>query len=935
MEPERWRRIEKVFQAALDSEPSRRDSLLDEACAGDPSLRNEVESLLASHDRGGFTEAPAFADGLRVLEKNQSDALTGRRIGRYQVIREIGRGGMGAVHLAARADEAFRKEVAIKLIKRGLDTGSVIQRFRNERQILASLDHPNITRLLDGGTTEDGLPYFVMEYIQGEPIDKYCEARRLNTTERLKLFQSVCAAVHYAHQNLIIHRDIKPGNVLVTAEGVPRLLDFGIAKLLQPGLGSGATTDTMTAARLMTPEYASPEQVRGETITTASDVYSLGVLLYRLLTGHRPYRLAGRLPDEMERAICEEDPEKPSTVIDRREEFDAEGEITPQSVSETREGSPEKLRRRLRGDLDNIALKALRKEPQRRYTSAEQFSEDIRRHLEGLPVKAHADSWNYRAGKFVRRHRAGVVAAVLIVLSLVSGVVATAWQARVARRERARAESQFNDVRKLSTSFLFEFHDAIRNLPGATPARQLLVQRALEYLSKLAEEARGDRRLQRELAEAYMKVGNVQGNPYAANLGDAEGAAKSYDKALQISKALAQSDSTDPETRRCLARSYKSLGEVLPVLGRPGEAVKNFREAAAILESLTATDQDNAALRQELANSYQELGDVQGHSGLQNVGDPAGALESYRKALTLYETLAPQSAESRRGAALLQMRIGDLQASRDDLDGERQAYYSAMDIWQGLSAADPTNAEDLRRLAHAYRKVGGLQEDLQNFKEALKYYGKASSINEGLMNADPANAQATMSYAISLRWSGDLLNKLGDRRGALAKHRSVLQLLEKLYAGQRENVLVRGRLSDILIVIGGLLARAGESKEAHRLTSRGLLIARELAALPDVPPDDLGEFALHFLTCQPSDLREPATALQFAKKAVAKSGGTDSDGLDILAQAYFQNGEVTRAIETEERALKLLAPPRPNQPEPPKRRRIMSQLAKFKAAQPQ
>lgn len=933
MEPERWRQIEDLFQSALECEAGRRAALLDTACAGDLSLRQEVESLIASYEKGGFTETPAFEEGLTLLAESESRSLAGRSIGPYKVVRKIGHGGMGAVYLASRADQAFQKEVAIKLIKRGEDTEDVIRRFRSERQILASLDHPNITRLLDGGTTEDGLPYFVMEYIQGEPIDKYCDAHKLDTTERLMLFQGVCAAVHYAHQNLVIHRDIKPGNILVTAEGVPRLLDFGIAKLL--AAWSAIADRTITVGRPMTPDSASPEQVRGEAITTASDVYSLGVLLYRLLTGHRPYRLAGRLPDEMERAICEEDPEKPSAVIDRVEESGAEGAITPQSVSGTREGTPEKLRRRLRGDLDNIVLKALRKEPQRRYASAEQLSEDLRRHLEGLPVRAHADTWNYRAGKFVRRHRAGVAAAALIVLSLVSGVVATAWQARVARRERARAESQFNDVRKLTTSFLFEFHSAIQNLSGATPARQLLVQRALDYLSKLAEEAQGDRRLQRELAEAYLKVGDVQGNPYVPNLGDAEGAVKSYGNALQISKALTQSDSKDAEALRYLARSYKSLGEVLPLLGSPGEAMSNFRQAAGILEPLTAAEPNNAGLRQELANCYQELGDVEGHSGLQNLGDPVGALESYRKALGLYETLVSRDAGNRsvrRGAALLQLRIGDLQASRDDLKGETQAYYSAMDILEGLSAADPTNAEDRRRLAHAYRKVGGLQEDLGNFRDALKYYLKASSINEGLMNADPTNAQAGMSYAISLRWSGDLLNKLGDQSGALAKYRSVLQILERLSAAQQENVLVRGRRSDILIVMGGLLAKGGESAEAHRLTSRGLLIARELAGRPDAPPDDLSEYALHFLTCEPADLREPRTALQYAKKAVEKSGGADSDGLDILAQAYFQNGEVGRAIKIEEQALKLLAPPQPHQPDPPTRRRIMSQLAKFKAA---
>src|SRR5712692_6719494 len=332
MEPERWRQIEDAFQAALDCEPERRSAFLDAACGGDQSLREEVESLLASHEKAGFTEAPAFQDAVRLLEKNHS--LAGKRIGPYRVIREIGHGGMGAVYLAARADEAFRKEVAIKLIKRGFDTASVIQRFRSERQILASLDHANITRLLDGGTSEDGLPYFVMEYIRGEPIDSYCNTHKLNTVERLRLFEQVCAAVHYAHQNLVIHRDIKPGNVLVTAEGVPRLLDFGIAKLLNPELSPETIGATMTAAHLMTPEYASPEQVRGETMTTASDVYSLGVLLYELLAGHRPYRLANAAPADVERAICADEPERPSA---------AAGPV---------------LGRRLRGDLDNIVLMA-------------------------------------------------------------------------------------------------------------------------------------------------------------------------------------------------------------------------------------------------------------------------------------------------------------------------------------------------------------------------------------------------------------------------------------------------------------------------------------------------------------------------------------------------------------------------------------------------
>jgi len=313
MQPERWLQIEEIFQSVLDCAPENRAAFLDSACGGDADLRGEIESLLTSHEESGFTVPAAFEDAIKVLEQHTGQLKEGRRIGPYRVVREIGRGGMGSVYLAARADDAYQKLVAVKIIRRGLDTDDIIRRFRSERQIQATLDHPNITRLLDAGTTDDGLPYFVMEYIEGEPIDQYCDVRKLNVTDRLKLFQSVCAAVRYAHQNLVIHRDIKPGNVLVTKEGVPRLLDFGIAKLLAPEASLGDAT--LTSLRLLTPEYASPEQVRGEVITTASDVYSLGILLYRLLTGHLPYRVALSSTTDLERAICDQEPERPSLAV--------------------------------------------------------------------------------------------------------------------------------------------------------------------------------------------------------------------------------------------------------------------------------------------------------------------------------------------------------------------------------------------------------------------------------------------------------------------------------------------------------------------------------------------------------------------------------------------------------------------------------------------
>ncbi|MET0647123.1 MAG: protein kinase [Pyrinomonadaceae bacterium] len=396
MTPERWKQIESVFDDAIELAAAERDAYLTTACGGDAELRRQVEMLIRSHDQAGsFIEEPAVAGVLSDGGKFEDEApFIGRRVGSYRIVRELGRGGMGAVYLAVRADDEFQKRVAVKLVKRGMDTDFILRRFRQERQILASLEHQNIARLLDGGTTDDGLPFFVMDYIDGLPINQFSDAHKLSTPERLRLFLKVCAAVSFAHLNLVIHRDLKPSNVLVMADGTPKLLDFGIAKLLNPEMGARTIDPTTLAMRLMTPEYASPEQVRGETVTMVSDVYSLGVLLYDLLTGHRPYTFRSRSPEEVARIICEQEPERPSVAVNLIEVISSHGreplEITPDSVSRVRDGSLEKLRRQLSGSIDNIVLKALRKEPQRRYQSVEEFARDIQHYLEGRPVSAPA-----------------------------------------------------------------------------------------------------------------------------------------------------------------------------------------------------------------------------------------------------------------------------------------------------------------------------------------------------------------------------------------------------------------------------------------------------------------------------------------------------------------------------------------------------------------
>ena len=418
MDPNDWKHLKQLFNSALEYPPGERGTFLAQACAGNESLRAEVESLLASHDKAD-TSAVLVGEFSNTAERalQAADPMIGCRLGPYQIVCQVGRGGMAVVYLGARVDDQYQKRVAVKVVTPGLDNEQVMRRFRNERQTLAALDHPNIVKLLDGGSTQEGLPYLVMDYVEGVAIDEYCDTHRLPTAERLHLFRKVCAAVYYAHLNLVVHRDLKPGNILVTADGTPKLLDFGIAKLLNPEF---ARTMLMTQAnlRLMTPEYASPEQVRGEPITPASDVYSLGVILYELLSGHRPYRLKVCTPLEMEKLICEQEPERPSVAVTRCEEIvsaenPAATVITPERVSQTREGDPDKLRRRLHGDLDVIVLKALRKEPNRRYTSVQEFSDDIERHLEHLPINARPSTAGYRTGKFLRRHKEAALAAVI------------------------------------------------------------------------------------------------------------------------------------------------------------------------------------------------------------------------------------------------------------------------------------------------------------------------------------------------------------------------------------------------------------------------------------------------------------------------------------------------------------------------------------------
>ena len=479
MTPESWRRVGEIFHQAVEVPTADRGRWVASACNEDEELLREVNSLLRNdQDARAFVQDRLKA-GVETFVDNERSRRTPERAGPYRLIREIGHGGMGTVYLAERDDHEYKIAAAIKLVTPGLDTDFVLRRFRRERQILAQLDHPNIARLLDGGTTAEGLPYIVMEYVAGRPISEYCRQQQLTTGEILKLFLNVCAAVTHAHRQFIVHRDLKPGNILVRSDGAVKLLDFGICKVLYSNALLGADTVT-DGGRLMTPDYASPEQIRGDPVTIASDVYSLAAVLYELLTGQKPHRFRNASLLEVERAVCEQEITRPSAAV-----LDAA------------------IARRLRGDLDLILLQALDKDPARRYPTVEQFADDLRRHLERLPVKVQEPRLSYRLRKLVARRKASFTAAAVVVAMLAVGTILSLRQSRL-------AESKLAHGRVLALQLLFDVDDALRRMPNAAPAREIIARAGMSYLDGLAPSAENDPQRQIELAHAYLRIGEIQ-----------------------------------------------------------------------------------------------------------------------------------------------------------------------------------------------------------------------------------------------------------------------------------------------------------------------------------------------------------------------------------------------------------------------------------------
>ncbi len=878
----RWRQVEELFHRALDLDPNERRERLNEWCGDDLELRHELDQLLAAEQQQVAVAPPA-------------DRWLGRTLGHFRLERWIGQGGMGAVYYGQRIEGDFQQQVAVKIIGARFTTGWLRDQFLTERAILARLQHPNIAQLLDGGVTDDGEPYLVMEHVEGERFDKFCENRKAGTAEILKLFLQVCSAVAYSHRNLVVHRDLKPANILVTASGFVKLLDFGTARVLDPA-GAGPSQATRFGMRALTPEYASPEQMFGEPVSVVSDVYSLGVVLYRLLTGKLPFNVASSSQAHLMRTLYDTQPPTPSQAVTRV----VKGAVAHSSTVIRVED--------LRGDLDAIVLKALRPLPADRYASVDDLAADIENHIAHRPVRARAGGYAYLAGKFARRHRAGVAAGVLATIALAAGVVTTTVEARVASAEAERAAAGFEHVRRLSNLLLLDLNDQVKQLPGSTEVQRRLVNMGVSSLDRLAREAPVQPQMQLDLLRAYTRLGNLQGNPYEQNLGDAKGALATFAKAEPISRLLDPARDASPEVLRELAGYLRSRAEVLLAVGRTSEAVQFSQQAAAALDQLVSAPNPAPADLSEAAGTYDSMGDMLGLPGVASFGDVKRAEVAYQKALAYQQRalqIDPQHRRAMRGVVICRMKIANTKQESDPAEAVKE-YRAALTARAALPA-DLRESMNLRRLeAMLNVKLGNLLPEVDRAPEALAPLEQACHFYAAMVAADKQDTRArfdaaTCHYHRAMAYRA--MNKDGAARPELMR---VIELLDDVLQRDPGNNAVKGPLATALYDAGSIARKAGIRAEGDKQVRRALDLAVAAADHLDSSANDMIRAANMLVSVEPVEWRDPAKAVAFARHAVDNSGGNRPTAILALVNALKAKGDRDAARKEAERGLALL-----------------------------
>lgn len=866
-----WLRLQELFNeaCALDEESRRR--VLDERCNGDARLRGDVERLVRAYGQ----ERTANSEGRM--------ANAGRQFGAWQTNQLLARGGMGEVWLARRADGQHEQQAALKILSPYLTTPDSVERFRRERQLLARLEHPNIARLLDGGMSPRGEPYLVMEYVDGVRLDRYSDERHLTIRERLRLMIKVCAAVNSAHQYLVVHRDLKPGNILVTPDGEPKLLDFGIAKMIDPETGR---EETATVNPFLTPVYASPEILRGEPATVPSDIYSLGVVMYELLTGRRPFGTAKSIPaEELERAFRDTAPARPSQVT--------------VAAAAQRSTTPARLRQMLEGDLTTILEKTLRHDPGQRYQSAERLAEDLNFYLSNRPILARPQTLRYRAAKFISRNRLSVALAGLALLGAAIGVTSTIAEKRV-------AESRFQDVRRLAHYVLFDLYDDVSNLSGSTKVRAEMANRATDYLNTLSREAKDDRGLRLELADGYLRLGDIQGNMFRANLGDTRAALVTYQKGLDLLDSLKD----DPGAVRLRTLIELHRAQATDSSSATKEAFDRLRAAVERFEK--ASGNSTVENEYQLGLAYSLLGALeQQHGGWLSMSKVAGGeldrAETYLRHAAASEPSNPAYAYSL--AELLDRRAQQYAA----LEPQRAITYDqqAVDVLTHVREPNRNYTPFRILLARVHSDMLYACSQLNQFDAALEHSRVAEQIYLPLAAASPEDRDVRYRLAVLRRLAGTV--------NAYAKHwnesadyfaKGIADYDILLQTGP--NPQYRAYQAELRMRMADSLWEADRKQQAETAATQGLAEFRELTRSPDAQFPLLRQASRYLLFTEVKDLRSPGEGLALAERA--RSLSSDPFQLyELLAAAYAENHRFREAVGAIRKAIDALPAVKPGE----------------------